>query len=122
MKRLEEIYTQMKGTDNEFEVIQVFYSKKRYSYYKHGAALPWLMCPCFKKGCDVKKVLYSVFPAAADIELLAFDHEGTVVRIASNPTFEEDSDFPFYNDDMQKEVLMELRDLYNWDYPSIDDI
>lgn len=58
----------------------------------------------FKKGCDVKKVLYSVFPAAADIKLLAFDYEGKVVRIASNPTFEKDTDFPFYVGDMQEEV------------------
>lgn len=103
---LEKMYIQMKGMDNEFEVIQVFYSKRRYSYYKHGTSLPWLMCPCFKMRCDVKKVLYSVFPAAADadVKLLAFDKEGTVVRIASNPTFEKDTNFPFYNGDIQKEV------------------
>lgn len=122
MKTLEEMYIQMTGTDNEYEVIQVFYSKREYSFYKHAAALPWLMYPCFKKGCDVKKVLYSVFPAAADIKFLAFDYKGTVVRIASNPTFEKDTDFPFYDGDMQEEVLMELRSEYNWDYPFIHDI
>lgn len=120
MRRLKEMYSQMKGTDDEFEVIQVFHSKRRYSYYDRIADLPWLTHPCFKKNSVAKKVLYSVFPNG--IGLLAFDYKGTVVRRASWPIFENDIGFPFYNGDVLKEVLMDLRSQYNWSYSSDDDM
>lgn len=110
----------MKGTNDEFEVIQVFRSKWRYPHDDHIAALPWLTYPCFKKNSVAEKVLYSVFPHGTG--LLAFDHEGTVVRRASFPIFEKDIGFPFYDGDVRKEALMDLRSGYSWSYYSDDDM
>ncbi|KAL6496504.1 hypothetical protein OROGR_029762 [Orobanche gracilis] len=118
MRKLEEMYTRTKGTDDEFEVIHVFNSKRRSPYYEHIAALPWLTHPFVKMDSDAKMVFDSVFPFGDG--LLAFDHEGKVVRRAYHPIIEEDAGFPFYHGDLQKEALSDLRGIYSWG--SDDDI
>ncbi|KAL6496500.1 hypothetical protein OROGR_029758 [Orobanche gracilis] len=118
MRKLEEMYTQTKGTDDEFEVIHVFNSKRRSPYFEHIAALPWLTHPFVKMDSDARMVFDSVFPFGDG--LLAFDHEGKVVRRAYHPIIEEDAGFPFYHGDLQMEALSDLRGVYSWD--SDDDI
>ncbi|KAL6496483.1 hypothetical protein OROGR_029741 [Orobanche gracilis] len=67
---------------------------------------------------DAKMVFDSVFPFGDG--LLAFEHEGKVVRRAYRPIIEEDAGFPFYHGDLQKEALSDLRGVYSWG--SDDDI
>lgn len=108
-------YNQLKGTDDEFEVIQIFDLRELSHYKEHAADLPWLLHP-FDEGSHQLSLLLD---ASGDAQLLAFNDQGQVVRRATGPRFEvrEDARFPFYAaGDLEKEVYTELYKRFSWYY------
>lgn len=110
-------YLQVKGTDNEFEVIHICKNKKAYSYGKNIAPVSWLRHPSgnpsHRRPNIVTEILSRVFRGNV-VGLFAFEHDGRVVRRTLFPSIEEGNlDFPF--GDLEKEFLRELVDKFEWD-------
>lgn len=58
-------YLQLKGTDNEFEVVHICKNRNAYSYGKNVAPVSWLRHPSrhppYRAGCNVRGILVHVF-------------------------------------------------------------
>ncbi|XP_074375712.1 putative nucleoredoxin 1 [Apium graveolens] len=111
-KELRARYYGMKGTDDEFEVIHI--CKGIYFNYdkKIEAPMPWFMHPPLDRGSNVKKYIDHVWPGIlTNCGLLAFDRDGSVVRMKRDPELGDNMAFPFYQDgDMENEVLLHVRE------------
>ncbi|KAL8110213.1 putative nucleoredoxin 1 [Apium graveolens] len=105
-------YFRMKGKDDGFEVISVTYKDKHplfslKSKDKDVASVPWLRHRPFGMKSKSLELLLRIFKE--DYGLLAFDHDGRVVRRTSHPTIERGNmDFPFYSGSLEKELLKEI--------------
>lgn len=105
----------MKGTNDEFEVIQIFNIRELSDYKEHVADVPWLVHP-LDEGSHWLSLLRG---ALSNAQLLAFNSHGQVVRRATRPCFKvnEDATFPFYAaGDLEKEVYTELYERFSWYY------
>lgn len=106
-------YNLMKGTDGEFEVIQLLDLGEQSDYKEHATDIPWLVHP-FEESSHWLSLLLD---AAGDARLLAFNRHGQVVRRATYLCFEvgEDAKFPFSAaGDLEKEVYAELYRRFSW--------
>ncbi|KAL8096971.1 putative nucleoredoxin 1 isoform X1 [Apium graveolens] len=107
LRELKARYLEMKGTDDEFEVIHIFCDEKFSTRIK--APVPWLMHPPFDKNTFADKFMCSVF--GNESGLLAFDADGSVVRVTAFPQFGDNRSFPFYhNGNMEDEVLLDVKE------------
>lgn len=102
----------MKGTSDEFEVIQVH---DMGDVPQHAKSLPWLMYyPFDANSCPGNFVGVVPGGSGSYMRLVAFDRDGSLVRRTRIPTF-GDMVFPFYpggkNGDMKNEVLLEVEGL-----------
>lgn len=112
--KLKERYLQLRGTNDEFEVIHILEEKEKCVLPMQD--LPWLV------SC-VSKLLpgsYDFFYKSFDLDffnstLLAFNQNGNVVRKTMYPVL-EDTDFPFYLGSMMEEALSQLIRRLRCDY------
>lgn len=106
LNKLKALYNQMKGTEDEFEVIHI----REESKCRHvGAAIPWLMHPPFNNGSDAGKVMRRLFNYGND-GLVAFDCDGRVVRMTRCLAVGK-MVFPFYDaEKMEDEVLRDMQE------------
>lgn len=105
-------YLQMKGTNDEFEVIHIC-TKEGYSYGKNIATTSWLTLPANCEGSSGSRPLgYYIFVGG----LFAFDRDGSLVRRTRYPSIErENMDFPFYSGGL-KEVLRDVIGRHQWNF------
>lgn len=134
LRMLKEKYLQVKGTDDEFEVIHVVEStdsvfldiKKHYirrvqskteSFASiHIGELPWLISDETKLLPSFGSCLYfEGYVHSYHSSIFAFDLDGRLVRRSFYPTF-EDTDFPFYAGDLEEETLSQLNECFEWNY------
>lgn len=102
----------MKGTSNEFEVIHIC-KKQVSSNGKHRATMPWLWHPPLREGPCQRKLLVRLLRQG--VGLLAFDGDGRVVTRTKFPRIEMNNmNFPFYAGSLEKEVVTELIDRFEW--------
>lgn len=104
-------YLQMKGTNDEFEVIYIR-TKEGYSHGKNIATMSsWLTLPAHCKESSGSSLLgYFIYVGG----LFAFDRDGSLVRRTRSPSIErENMDFPFYSG-VWKEVLRDLIGTHQW--------
>lgn len=109
LKKLIALYNQMKGTDDEFEVIHI----REESKWGHvGAVIPWLMHPPFSNASDAGKVMRRLFYYGEN-GLVAFDRDGRIVRMTRRLAVGK-MVFPFFDaEKMEDEVLQDMQeDLY----------
>ncbi|KAL1816022.1 probable nucleoredoxin 1 [Daucus carota subsp. sativus] len=109
LKKLIALYNQMKGTDDEFEVIHI----REESKWGHvGAVIPWLMHPPFSNASDAGKVMRRLFYYGEN-GLVAFDRDGRIVRMTRRLAVGK-TVFPFFDaEKMEDEVLQDMQeDLY----------
>ncbi|XP_074362254.1 putative nucleoredoxin 1 [Apium graveolens] len=109
-------YVQVKGTENEFEVIHICKNITTYSYGKNITTMSWLRHPSrhppYRAGYNVCKILVRVFRKDV-LGLFAFDRDGRLVRRTLFPSIERRNvDFPF--GDMEEEFLKELVNRFEW--------
>lgn len=103
-------YLQMKGTNDEFEVIHIC-TKEGYSYGKNIATVSWLTLPAHCKGSSASSLFGNFI---FDGGLFAFDRDGSLIRRTRYPSIErENMDFPFYSG-VWKEVLRDIIGRYQW--------
>ncbi|KAL8133797.1 putative nucleoredoxin 1 [Apium graveolens] len=120
----------MKGADDEFEVIYIISGKRKALYEDMIFDLPWLFalesevlpvdlrlycCYCRPEppyGCGCRPDW-----CGNNSALLAFDRDGRLIRKSVNLYFDE-TDFPFYDADMEEEVLLELNNRNWWELDS----
>lgn len=100
LNKLKALYIQMKGTYDEFEVIQIHEVGK---FECVAAGVPWLMHPPFDRTSDAGQVIARFFGSIC-LGLVAFDCDGTVVRMTSSPAIGS-MVFPFYECDGMDEIL-----------------
>lgn len=106
LRELKARYLEMKGTNDEFEVIHILCDGKFSTSIK--APVPWSMHPPFDKDTPADKFMRFVF--GSECGLLAFDADGSVVRVTTFPQFGDNKSFPFYhNGDMENEVLLDVK-------------
>ncbi|KAK1358237.1 hypothetical protein POM88_051493 [Heracleum sosnowskyi] len=105
-------YCKMKGSDDEFEVIHIskgIHGKDK----KYAAPMPWFMLPYVDQDSYAITCRNCVWPGNLNLDytgLIAFDRDGSVVRIKKNPELGDSMVFPFYQDgDMENEVLTCVR-------------
>lgn len=104
--KLKARYFQMKGTDGEFEVIHVLCDM--WYHNKFEAPMPWLMHTPFSDDSYAVQFMFDAFGHQGG--LLAFDHDGSVVRVTTKPLLGDSKIFPFYHDgDMENEVLLNVK-------------
>ncbi|KAL6506638.1 hypothetical protein OROHE_022470 [Orobanche hederae] len=107
MMKLQKMYLERKGTNDEFEVLHVG--------LMHGT-VPWLRVhPDFcSKDSGAIKVFCDIF--CDGFGVLFFDLDGKVVRARRIPPV-SDGDFPFYvgTGSLDHEVLTDLIDWFDWD-------
>lgn len=111
--KLKERYLELRGTDDEFEVIHILEEKEKGVLPMQD--LPWLVSPASKllpAGYDIFCDYYGYRRVSV---LLAFNQYGNVVRKTICPVL-EDTDFPFYLGSMMEEALSQLIDKLQWDY------
>ncbi|XP_074369425.1 putative nucleoredoxin 1 [Apium graveolens] len=111
-------YIELKGTDDEFEVIQI--TDELCSKTEDVANLPWFVQHC---GQDYSLSKWFNFYLKdgwyTSTLLIAFDQNGRVVRKTIHPTF-ENTNFPFYAGGLEKEASSQavkyfgLDLLHNW--------
>lgn len=104
LETLKDQYNQLKGTDDEFEVIHITALSAKTG---HVADLPWFVQLRGRDDYIFNLVGFSV-------SLIAFDRNGRLVRKAAYPTF-EDTKFPFYAGGLEKEALSQIVNLSGWD-------
>ncbi|XP_074369735.1 putative nucleoredoxin 1 [Apium graveolens] len=109
-------YVQVKGTENEFEVIHICKNRTAYSYGENIATMLWLRHPSRhpprRSGYNVCKILVRVFRKDV-LGLFAFDRDGRLVRRSLFSSIERRNvDFPF--GDMEEEFLKELVNRFEW--------
>lgn len=114
LESLKDRYIELKGTDDEFEVIQI--TTDLCSKIEHVANLPWIVQPC---GQDYRLSKWFNFYFTDDgwgtsTFLIAFDQNGRVVRKTINPTF-EDKNFPFYAGGLENEALSQAVNFFGLD-------
>lgn len=109
-------YLDVKGTEDEFEVIHI-----RDSSCDSEFNLPWGV-HYFSEGCSLANGLlsfvfgfypYRSHKAVSGCSLLAFDQKGNLVRRKLCPTV-EDMASPFRAGCMEKETLEQLNNVYRW--------
>lgn len=113
--KLKERYVELRGTDDEFEVIHILEEKEKGVLPTQD--LPWLESPASKLlpgAYDVFCVDDGIIYSHHSI-LLAFNQDGNVVRKTIYPVL-EDTDFPFYLGSMMEEALSQLINKFEWDY------
>ncbi|KAL6568131.1 hypothetical protein OROHE_003815 [Orobanche hederae] len=99
--------SQMKGTDDEFEVIHILSDIGYYDRFE--APMPWLMHTPFDRHSYACRFMSVVFHGTGG--LLAFDHDGSVVRVTRNPLLGDSKVFPFHHcGDMDNEVLLDVKE------------
>lgn len=100
-------YLQMKGTNDEFEVIHLC-KTKGYSHGKNIAPTSWLSHPSRR----LHNVSDGVFKD--DIGLYAFDRDGRVIMRTTEPSIKwRNVGFPFGS--IIKEILRKLVVKFEWD-------
>lgn len=116
----------MKGADDEFEVIYITSGENEAVYEDIIFDVPWL----FALESELLPVDLSLYCCYCQPEppygcgclpdwcgnnsaLLAFDRDGRLIRKSVSLNFDE-TDFPFYAADMEEEALLELNDRCNW--------
>lgn len=105
----------MKGTYDDFEVIQIYNLRELSDYGEHVADVPWPVHP-FDEDSPVVSMLLD---ASGDAWLLAFNRHRQVIKRATNSLFDirEDSAFPFSFDfKLEKEVYREIYKRFGWEY------
>lgn len=136
LQMLRDKYLQMKGTDNEFEVIHVVESSDsvyiaeymRCQPYRRGRGktepmvslhigdLPWLVSLETKMlPAEFGSYLCFKDECMDNSMLFAFDRDGKLVRKTIYPTV-EDARFPFYAGNLEEEALTPLTTYFSWDY------
>lgn len=122
LTNLKEKYIQLKDTDDKFEVIHIIdveeYNEDAYDKHNANLSLPWSVHPLVG-GCSLAERLFHDFNIFYDAwtgfcDLIAFDEDGNLVRIANDPVF-EDTSFPFYSGGLEKEAIHQVVDAYNLD-------
>lgn len=105
-------YDRRKGTDEEFEVIQLLDSDD----LEHVADVPWLVQ--FLVDEDPSDLLEMLRDAFGNAQFVAFDLQGQVVRRAEFLEIDggDDLKFPFYAGGLEKEIYNELYKLFHWNY------
>lgn len=116
----------IKGADDEFEVIYITFGEKEAVYKDMIFDVPWLFA--LESGLlPVDLSLYCCYCVCEppygcgcppswcgrNSALLAFDRDGTLVRRSLRLEFDE-TDFPFYAADMEEEALLELNAHHDW--------
>ncbi|KAL6584693.1 hypothetical protein OROMI_003982 [Orobanche minor] len=105
--KLKARYFQMKGTDDEFEVIHILSDIGYYDRFE--APMPWLMHTPFDRHSHACRFMSTVFNGTGG--LLAFDHDGSVVRVTRNPLLGDSKVFPYHHcGDMDNEVLLDVKE------------
>lgn len=99
-------YIELKGTDDEFEVIQI--TDEPCPKNELVANLPWFV---LARGQDYSLSKWFKY---IDTLLMAFDQNGRVVRKTIYPTF-EDTNFPFYAGGIEKEALSQAVQFFRLD-------
>lgn len=114
-RRLKSRYLKMKNTDDEFEVIHAPYEYVASSYGESLGTVPWLRHRTFRLKSNKYTLLHSVFRGG--VGLVAFDHDGRIVRRTSYPTIEKgNKKFPFYTGGLVEEALKDLVHQFDWDH------
>lgn len=109
---LKEKYLQLKGTDEEFEVIYIPYygCEDEFCYNEIVADLSWFVSPLSKLFSDDSSFityygkLYYLYEWSF---LLAFGQDGRLVRRTICPKFKHE-DFPFYAGSLEDEAYHKL--------------
>lgn len=113
----EESISQDEGTKDKFEVIYAKDLSSSRQVYAHWippdyGELPWLV-HYYNKGCSLPKELehgilhfdcYYGLRGSRLCLLIAFEHDGSLVRKTFHPTF-DDVKFPFFAGDREKGVF-----------------
>lgn len=77
--------------------------------------MPWLRHRTFRLKSNKYTLLHSVFRGG--VGLVAFDHDGRIVRRTSYPTIEKgNKKFPFYTGGLVEEALKDLVHQFDWDH------
>ncbi|XP_074363261.1 putative nucleoredoxin 1 [Apium graveolens] len=108
-------YIRMKGTDDEFEVIHIYRGVYINRDKKIVASFPWFMHAHLDQGSEARKYINRVWPdVLTNCGLIAFDQEGSIVRMKKDPELGQNMVFPFYQDgDMENEVSLHVREYIN---------
>lgn len=111
LESLKDRYIELKGTDDEFEVIQI--TDEPCSKNELVANLPWFV---LARGEDysLSKWFNFYLGWCTNTFLMAFDQNGRVVRKTIDPTI-EDKNFPFYAGGLEKEALSQAVDVFGLD-------
>ncbi|XP_074355030.1 putative nucleoredoxin 1 [Apium graveolens] len=132
LNKLKERYLDMKGTSDEFEVIYITNIKKEFPFNKPNKDVPsWFL----SFASDLLPIDLSLYCCYCHLllvpgdfacwcgggfgkwrrksSMLAFDHDGRIVRKSINLSF-EDTDFPFSAGSMEDEAFSELRNVFLW--------
>ncbi|XP_074364044.1 putative nucleoredoxin 1-1 [Apium graveolens] len=108
-------YIRMKGTDDEFEVIHIYRGVYINRDKKIVASFPWFMHAHLDQGSEARKYINRVWPdVLTNCGLIAFDQDGSIVRMKKDPELGQNMVFPFYQDgDMENEVSLHVREYIN---------
>ncbi|KAL6549243.1 hypothetical protein OROHE_009088 [Orobanche hederae] len=114
LRALEAIYIKMKGTSDEFEVIQIH---DMGDIPENAKTLPWLMYYSFDADSCPGNFI-GLVPGGRYVRLVAFDRDGSLVRRTTITSFGNNMVFPFYPGgkigDMKDEVLLELERIFEF--------
>lgn len=113
--KLKERYLELRGTNDEFEVIHILEKDKDTILPMQD--LPWLVSHA-RHVLPGGYVFWEDSYYADDYwysALIAFNEDGNVVRRTIYPVH-EDTNFPFYSGSVEEETLSQLIDRFGWDY------
>ncbi|KAL1825846.1 probable nucleoredoxin 2 [Daucus carota subsp. sativus] len=108
-------YELLKGTYDDFEVIQIYNLRELSDYGEHVADVSWPVHPFDEDSPGVSMLL----DASGDTWLLTFNRHRQVIKRATISLFDirEDSAFPFsFNFELEKEVYREIYKRFGWEY------
>ncbi|KAL6509825.1 hypothetical protein OROGR_022313 [Orobanche gracilis] len=112
---LKERYLELKGTYEEFEMIHIFEREMDDDPIVPIGDLPWLV----SRASELLPGGFDFYCCFEDEHIrstfLAFDRDGKLVRRTIFPMI-NDREFPFYAGSLEEETLIQLINLFGWDY------